>query len=177
MYLCVNLTFENWLSLASVLFIAIGGCFALYQWRSSIKTKRAKFITQILEKLRFDKELVEIMYMVEYGNKEWYNIDFHKNKELESSIDNLFSFLDYISYLKSNGNISKKEFKIFQYKINRVCVSLSTKKYLWTLYHWSKKNNADCSFQFLIDYGIKNKFFPKDFKKNTTLYDNETLNW
>jgi len=172
-----DFTIDNWLTLISLLFVVAGGFFALYQWRKNIKVRRAEFITQILEKLRFDKELVEIMYMVEYGNKEWYNKDFHKNKELESSIDKLFSYLDYISYLKSNNNISKKEFKIFQYKINRTCVSISTKKYLWTLYHWSKKNNADCSFQFLIDYGIKNKLFPKDFKENTTLYNNETLNW
>ncbi|GHU54611.1 hypothetical protein FACS189414_2560 [Bacteroidia bacterium] len=70
MYLCINLSFENYLSLISLLFVLIGGCFALYQWQSSIKTKRAEFINQILEKLRFDKELTKTMYIVDY-NQNW----------------------------------------------------------------------------------------------------------
>ncbi|GHT29534.1 hypothetical protein AGMMS49574_06550 [Bacteroidia bacterium] len=138
MYLCINLSFENYLSLISLLFVLIGGCFALYQWQSSIKTKRAEFINQILEKLRFDKELTKTMYIVDY-DQNWYSNKFH-NSELEDSIDKLFSYLDYICYLKHTKNITKTEFQIFQYEIHRVCVSNSTKSYLWNLYHFSKRN-------------------------------------
>ena len=168
------LTFDNWLSLISLFFVLVGGTFAFIQWKRNLKIRRAEFINQILEKLRFDKELVEIMYIVDY-NQNWYNQSFHNGK-LESSIDKLFSYLDYVCYLESNNNIVKEEFKIFQYEINRACVSKSTQQYLWNLHHFSKKNKTNCSFQFLIDYGVKNKLFPKDFKENTTLY-NKTLNW
>ena len=174
MYLCVDLTFENWLSLISALFILIGGCFALYQWRSSIKTKRAEFINQILEKLRFDKELADIMYIVDY-DQNWYNREFHGGRE-EGSIDKLFSYLDYICYLKNTKNITKIEFNIFRYEIHRVCISISTQSYLWNLYHFSKKNKSACSFQYLINYGINSKLLPENFKENKTLY-NKNLNW
>jgi len=175
MYLGISLTFDNWLSLLSVLFISIGGCFALYQWRSSIKTKRAEFINQILEKLRFDRELADTMYIVDY-DQNWYSREFHGSNELEGAIDKLFSYLDYICYLKDTKNITKTEFNIFRYEIHRVCISISTQSYLWNLYHFSKKNKSACSFQYLINYGINSKLFPKDFKENITLH-NKTLNW
>jgi hypothetical protein len=175
MFFC-DFTIDNWLTLISLFFVVSGGFFVYLQWRKNLKIRRAEFIAQILEKLRFDKKLIETMYMVDY-NQNWYDDSFHNNNnELEKSIDTLFSYLDYVCYLENNANISKKEFKIFQYEINRVCVSKSTKQYLWNLYHFSKKNGTDCSVQFLVNYGIKNKLFPKDFFKNTTLYS-KTLNW
>lgn len=50
MILCVNLTTENWLTIISLGFAAIGGVFIFWQWQKSLKTKRAEFINQILEK-------------------------------------------------------------------------------------------------------------------------------
>ena len=174
MTLCVKLTIENWLTIVSLTFIAIGGVFVYWQWHKSLKTKRAEFINQILEKLRFDQNLPKTMYVVDY-NQNWYKNSFH-GSELEVSIDKLFSYVDYICYLKSTGNISKTEFKIFQYEINRICISSSSKRYLWNLYHFSKKIKTTCSFQYLIDYGIDYKIFPNDFKENKGLYT-KTLNW
>jgi len=170
-----DFTIDNWLTLISLLFIVVGGLFAYAQWRKDQRIKRAEFIRPILEKLRFDEELSKTMYMVEYG-EDWYDLSFHSNGKLESSIDKLFSNLDYICYLKLTDNITKTEFKVFRYEIHRVCISYSSKVYLWNLHHFARKNKTDCSFQFLVDYGIKSKFFPKDFKKNTSLY-NKTLNW
>jgi hypothetical protein len=174
MYLCVNFTVDNWLTLTSLVFAAIGGGFVYCQWRKSIKIKRAEFINQILEKLRFDKALVTTMYIIDY-NQDWYNTSFH-NSELECSIDKLLCYIDYICYLKITKNISATEFKIFQYEIHRICISYSIKNYLWNLYHFSLKNNTNCSFQYLVEYGIDSKLFPKDFKNNKSLYT-KTLNW
>ena len=174
MYLCMILSVENWLTLTSLGFAAIGGGFIYWQWLKSVKIRRAEFINQIIEKLRFDKELTAITYIVDY-QQDWYNNSFH-NSDLECSIDKLFSYVDYICYLKTTRNISDTEFKIFQYEIHRICVSYSSKVYLWNLYHFSKRNNTTCSFQYLIDYGIYCKLFPKDFKSNKSLY-HKTLNW
>ncbi|WP_204346680.1 hypothetical protein [Psychroserpens algicola] len=135
--MCLKFNTDNWLTLISLLFAVIAGGFVYYQWRKSTKTRRAEFINQILEKLRFDKELPKSMYIIDY-NQNWYDSSFH-NGNLEISIDRLFSYVDYICYLKKTRNISATEFKIFQYEINRICVSDSTKKYLWNLYHFSKK--------------------------------------
>ena len=165
---------DNWQILVPLLFAVIGGGFALFQWKKTIKVKRAEFINQILEKIRFDKDLTNTMYVVDY-NQNWYDNSFH-NGTLECSIDKLFAYLDYICYLKLTKNITNTEFNIFRYDIHRVCVSKSTKHYLWNLYHFSKRNKTDCSFQYLINYGINSGLFPKDFKENATLYK-KTLNW
>jgi hypothetical protein len=175
MRMCVNFTVDNYLSLISLVFVAIGGLFVYQQWKKNLKIKRAEFIYQILEKLRIDKDIPAILYIIDY-NQEWYDSSFHDNSELESSIDKTFSYLDYICYLKQTNNITKTEFKIFQYEIHRVCISSSSKKYLWNLYHFSKKNGTPCTFQYLIDYGVDSKILKKDFKTNTTLYS-KILNW
>lgn len=156
-------TIDNWLSLGSILIIIIGGFFALIQWVASNKIKRAEFINQIIEKLRFDRNMVDTMYMIDY-NYNWYGLTFHNsNNELEFSIDKLLSYLSYICYLRSTGNIKKKEFKILQYELNRVCISPCVQTYLWNLYHFSKKNKTICTFKDLIDYGINAKIIKQDF--------------
>jgi hypothetical protein len=169
------LTFENYLSIISLFFVLIGGCFALFQWRSSLKIKRAEFINQILDKLRFDMELTEIMYIVDY-DQNWYNESFH-NSEEEVTIDKLFSYLDYICYLKFTNNITKTEFRIFQYEIHRVCISPSSQRYLWNLFHFSKKNNTCCSFLYLLDYGINIGIIDGNLKTNRNLYNKKYLNF
>lgn len=167
---------DNWLSLISLIFVAIGGFFIYCQWWKSVKIRRAEFLNQLLEKLRFDDGLVSAMYTMDY-NQNWYDGTFHdSDSELECSIDKLLSYLDYICYLKATGNISKTEFKIFQYEINRACVSYSSQGYLWNIYHFSKRNGTNSSFIYLIDYGIASKLLPNDFKENKTLY-RKTLNW
>lgn len=164
----MNLSIENWLNITSLFFVGIGGAFAFWQWRNSIKIKRAEFIDRLLGKLRFDKELSDAIYIVDY-NQEWYDNSFHCGN-LEHTIDTLFSYIDYICYLKSTGNISITEFKIFQYDVHRICISNSSRAYLWNLYHFSQKNKSDCSFQHLIDYGIESNVLPEDFKSNKSLY-------
>lgn len=169
-----NLSVDNWLTIISLLFIFIGGIFGYKQWNKSIKIRRAEFLYQILDKIRFDDNIVEAMYSIDYNTK-WYNEQFH-NSEIEVKIDNLFFYIDYICYLKKTGNISDREFQIFRYKIHRICISNSSKMYLWNLYHFSLRNKTECSFYNLIDYGVKNKLFPPDFKTNQKLYE-KILNW
>lgn len=174
------LSFLNQYSNAISLIVALiggglGGGFALCQWRKSIKVQRADFIGKLLEKIIDDKDLQETRNLIDY-EQQWYNKDFHNNSELERSIDKLFRYMDHICYLEQTGNISSKEFKIFQYDVHRICVSCSAQAYLWNLYHFSQKNKAECSFLHIIDYGIENKLLPKDFKSNKSLYD-KCLNW
>jgi len=169
-----NITCDKYFTWMSLIIAIISIAFAFLQWRKSINTRRAEFINQILDKLRFDKELRKIIYVFEY-NYNWYDGSFHGSK-LEKSVDMLLSYVNYICYLKITKNISKTEFEIFQYEIHRICMSSSSKCYLWNLYHFSIINNAPCSFLYLIDYGISEKLFPKEFKKNTSLYE-KTLNW
>jgi hypothetical protein len=158
----LNLGINDFLGIISTMFILIGGVFALFQWRVSTKLKRAEYLDQIIVKLRFDKEIADTMYIIDY-NYSWYNESFHGNDKLEYAIDKLLSFLNYICYLYEMKNVSKKEFKILQYELNRACISSCVQSYLWNLFHFSKKNKTDSTFQYLINYGIKNKIIKKKF--------------
>ncbi|MBD5115626.1 MAG: hypothetical protein HDT46_10610 [Ruminococcaceae bacterium] len=173
-----NWTIDSILSFLSIIIAIVGGIFAYKQWRYSNKTKRADFINQIISKLRFDKEMAETMNVIDYGN-EWYNDKFHnQNNGLEKRMDNLLSYLSYICYLKKEKHIGKREFCIFEYEVNRVCSSPSVKCYLWNLYHFSSKQKANCSFQYLIDYGMKNKLIDKrEFLKSESNVYGKKLNF
>jgi tagatose-1,6-bisphosphate aldolase non-catalytic subunit AgaZ/GatZ len=154
------------LTLCSIILATIGGGFALFKWTSSLKIKRAEFVEKIINKIRFNDEMQKIMYLIDY-NGEWYSNKFHKS-EMEKSIDKLFSYFDYVCYLYKRKIINANDFKIPRYEIHRVCTSISSRAYLWNIYHFSKKINVECSFQNLIDYAIKNRLMDKCFKKNNT---------
>ncbi|MDD3383678.1 MAG: hypothetical protein PHX46_02570 [Bacilli bacterium] len=77
------------------------------------------------------------MRIIEY-NEKWYDEKFHNSKELELSIDSLFSQIDYICYLYKNKQIRKNEFNIFEYEIKRVCVNKQSQNYLLTTFNGSE---------------------------------------
>ena len=173
---------ENWfvddiLSAISIGLMILGGIFAYKQWTAANQIKRTELIKQIIERLRFDKEMAETMYIVEYDNS-WYNADFHdRDDDFEHRIDKLLSYLTYICYLKSEKNISKKEFRILQYEINRACTSQCVQSYLWNLYHFAHRQGSECSFQYLIDYGLKNGLIDKSFLRADCPSYKKTLNF
>ena len=122
---------DNILTLISIFLVIVGGVFAYKQWSTSNRIKRTEFINQIIEKLRFDKDMVSTMYIVEY-DYDWYDENFHANKDgLEYSIDKLLSYLSYICYTYKLRNITNKEFRILRYELNRVCSSPAVQSYLW----------------------------------------------
>jgi len=160
-------TNENTLSFITIFFVVLGGVFAYMQWRKSIKLKCSEFINQIIEKLRFDKEMVKAIYLIDY-NQDWYNENFHGGGDNEFLVDRLLSYLSYICYLIKSGNITKAEVQILDYELRRACECWSVQAYLWNLYWWSKSRNSICSFQYLIDYGLSHKIIAKDnFKQGS----------
>jgi len=164
MHIFRNWTIDNFLTLSSMVLMSIGGIFALIQWISSKKIRKAEFVHQIINRLRFDDEMQKVMYLIDYNHK-WYSENFH-NSELENRVDKLLSYIDYICYLYFLKNISNNEFRILKYEINRICISPSVQAYLWNLYHFSKRMNTNCSFMHIIDYGIKKKIIKNEFKEN-----------
>ncbi len=154
-------TIDHTLSSISIVLVIIGGIFAYIQWAAANHIKRTELISQILEKLRFDDDLIFAMQIIDYGN-DWYNDEFHDGTNgYEQKFDKLFSYLSYICYLYQTKALTEKEFSILKYEIHRVCTSKAAQSYLWNLYHFSKDQGTDCSFQYLIDYGIENDLIPR----------------
>lgn len=156
---------ENWFSLTSIFALILGGIFAIIQWNKNIKLKHAEFIIQIIEKLRFDKSMADAMYLIDYDG-EWYSEDFHGSGEKEFTIDKLLSYFSYICYLEDVHHITKKEFSILEYELRRACDSSQIQGYLFNLYHFSRETNSTCSFQYLIDYGLREGIIKKDVFTN-----------
>ena len=153
------------------------GFFALFQWNSAKKLRRAEFIDKILSQTRFNKDMAKTMYIIDYDHY-WYTEDFHNSSSnFEFQVDKLLSYMDYICYLFYMKNISDKEFNILKYELNRICISPSVQAYLWNLYHFSKKMKTNCSFMYIIDYGIKHKIMKNDFKNNYYDLYNKYLNF
>lgn len=173
-YWC-SFSFDEQLQIISLLFVCCGSGFAYFQWKKSIQIRRAEFLHQLLEKIRFDDDMVKSMHIIDY-EENWYGFGFHKS-EIERGLDKFLSYVDYICYLRYTKNIYKKEFQIFDYQIRRICSSSSCRCYLWNLYHFSRKQKSRCSFYNLICYGLEYKLLPSDFKTNDKLYDLKTLDW
>ena len=153
------------ISLATLGCAVCGGIFAWFQWRKSNKLKRAEFLDQIIQKLRFDEEFVETIYSIDYETFS-YNDKFQTpDNPVQMKVDKLLSYLDYICYLRENRIIKEKEFSPNRYIITRVCCNEDICCYLWNLYHFSHSFQKDCSFEYLIKYCLKKGLFvPEVFK-------------
>ena len=154
-----------------------GGFFALYQWKHAVKIKRAEFISQIIEKLRFNEELSNMMNMIDYG-EDWYDENFHNNRNgFELKIDRLFSYINYVLILRKNSIITEIEFECLQYKFNRICSFHNTQAYLWNIHHFSAANKSLCSFFEMVEYAKENGFLPAEFWQHNSTYYKKWLNF
>jgi len=149
-------------AIVSIILVIVGGLFAYYQWRKSLSLKRASYINDLTEKIRTDSDIKEIIYNLDYGVL-WYNENFHGSGELEAKIDRTLSYFTYICYLKRQRIITKKEFKFFEYEIERILTNNQVQNYFYNLYHFSNKFNIPFLFTYLLEYGKRNRILPKDF--------------
>lgn len=86
----------------------IGGGFALYQWIKTSKLKRANYYNEAYLKLREDKDIVDILHMIDYGMKKWYPFESHDDPQIENKVDKTLGF--WIIYaIYAIENLSEKE--------------------------------------------------------------------
>jgi hypothetical protein len=166
----MNLTIENWFTLISLIFVVLGGGFALYQYYKNACLKRAEYLESILKSLRQNAR--DALYLIEceeyqqiFENyQEWFTKDFFGGSKTEKKVDNLLDNLSYIIYLLQANILSQKEATVLNFELNRVCLSYQIQAYLWNIYHFSKTKRFPCTYLILIDYGIKNNLIQKDFE-------------
>ena len=131
--------------------------FSIIQFGNGNKIKRAEFFKEVIDKIRFDEDLIEAMTILDYhGN--WYDENFPQS-QTEVKIDKLFAYLSYVCYMYKNKIISKKEFPLLEYKIKRACQNKDTQNYLKFVNRFAKKNGIEKhTFDDLIIYMEKNVF-------------------
>lgn len=75
----------------------------------------------------------------------------------------MFALFDYICYMKLKGILGKDEFKIFEYRIQRMSNNTSFVEYFFNLYHFAKLQNTEFSFYHLLKYMKKKGLLDDEF--------------
>ena len=120
-----------------VLAIVIGGFWALFTWRTSVKTQRSNFVDALLCKAR-DPELSDFFYK---------NIDREDETDFrcykgglmfedgyEEIFDRFLFMISYVCYLRRNRLISKRDFRLFEYMVDRTMRSSQVARYIRDFY-------------------------------------------
>lgn len=157
----------NIISVISIIITTIVAIFGFYQWKRSNTIKKAEYIEKLTEKIRTDDDIKEMVYVLDYGDL-WYIKSFHGSGGLERKMDKTLSYFSYICYLYNSRLISRKEFAIFEYEIERILLNAQVKNYFFNLYHFAKKLKTPMTFSFLFEYGEKTRKFDDEF------YDNQS---
>ena len=129
------------ISFVSMLLVVLGGFFGFHQWKNSIKIKRAEYLEKLTEKIRTDKDIKEVVYVLDYNSHQWYTPVFH-NGEFENKMDKAQSYFSYICYLYQTRLIARKEFEFFKYDIERILMKNQIQNYLYNLFHFASNFNV-----------------------------------
>ena len=147
----------------------IGFVFSCYQWWRKVQSERAEKLSNLINILRRDARQLSVLYKIDYYEP-WYDKSFHKSK-LEGEMDQFLSYYEYILYLKKNHMISRREFRFFEYDIERIVKNPDMQAYLFNLYHFSERARIPFSYKNILVFGEKigciDQFF---FNKNTDKY-------
>ncbi|MDR1606160.1 MAG: hypothetical protein LBS41_03500 [Streptococcaceae bacterium] len=153
----------DWLSIGALILSLLAICISLVQNRFENHSKRKEFVGQLLNLFISDEKILKTFSMVDY-NREWYTRAFHlENNKVQSEIDQLLLLFNIIVKLKQDRQITQKDFKLFDYQLNRILRDEQVQHYLWNLYHFSRKSKSLSPYEDLIDYMRKEKMIDAAF--------------
>ena len=127
---------------------ALGVFVALLQLWQGNRTRRGEYVRSLYDKIISDEHIKNAIYEMDYEGY-WYNETFHFG-EFEKDVDSLFRYLSFICYLRERMLISDREMSLFEYVLNRTCLSAQSIEYLWNIYHFAESKGLKCSFSSLI---------------------------
>lgn len=143
---------------AQVLAIVIGGFWALFTWRTSVKTQRSNFVDALLCKAR-NPELSDFFYK---------NIDREDETDFrcykgglmfedgyEEIFDRFLFMISYVCYLRRNRLISKRDFRLFEYMVDRTMRSSQVARYIRDFYADETLSNVARPYDDLLYISFK----------------------
>lgn len=128
----------EWGSIAEIITAAtavVSASIALWQYWHANNVKRASYIETLLDKIKTDDAISEMIYKFQYSEFK-YDSNFHGGEE-ERKIDRTLLFFNYICYLREKHIISKAEFSFFEIEISQALRSQDLIDYLYNLYHFN----------------------------------------
>ena len=120
----ISLTIGEWLSsnlfdCVSLILAAIGGFFALHQWKKSNIYKRGEIVEKLIKAVRDDEDIATIMDVVDWNDGIEYDGKFYISQTVERSdlnqlddeelfkkVDKTLAHFSYICYLRSQRHES-----------------------------------------------------------------------
>lgn len=158
-----TITLSDVSSFISLLFVVIGGLFALIQWNKQQKIRRSEYIYSLIEKLRSDNRINYIFYQID-SEIPWYDKEkVFKNKDFEINLDKALSYYSYICYLRKKKIIKEDDFAFFKYEIDRASTNKDVICYFYNYYHFCKKRGLPNAYKYLFEYAVENHGIPNDF--------------
>ncbi len=137
------------IDMLSFISIVIGGVFALVQWNSNLKVRRAEYIDKLYSK-RADERIRKILYTFDQ-TENWLN-RYEKEDEFEIDVDDALSFYSYICYLRNQRLMKDEEFNFFRYDILRILTNNDVQELFKRLSNAAGGTTPSC-YKDLIKYG------------------------
>lgn len=169
--------------IVTVVLAAIGGIFALLQWKKSNDYKRADLINGLINKIRDDKDIAKIMDIIDWNDGLKYDGEFsispdsnayeimEHDENLFQKIDSTLSHFSYICYLNKLHVFKRVDMCVFDYEIKRIFDNPEISNYLYSLFLWSVCLNVACPYKHLIVYGLRKKYLQINFlSRNSKSY-------
>lgn len=163
---------------------ALGGMFALVQWKKSNDYKRAELVNELINIIRDNKtnsavldmiEWAELVYDSKFKTKNTRGIEgCDSSDQLTVMVDGVMAHFNYICYLKRLHIFKRKDMAVFDYEIKRLFDNNQVCNYLYSLFLWATSRGVMCSFKHLIRFGLRKRYlhisFLSEQSENYTCY-------
>ena len=137
--------------------------FGIYQWLQHKKMHNAKMLLDFSNIFENDPAIAEFIQKIDYGEKWYVDVDFHKTK-FEKTADFALNTLSHFVKMTEDKIIDEKDFYAVRYIIRRTLENQDTQKYFEFLIDHSKRNGNIFPFEPLLRYGHKKQIHGDIFR-------------
>lgn len=148
---------DHFFDLVGFVLTAVGGGFALLQWRASIKNNRAEYVKDLLRSIMDDPQIQKFQSLTDYGT-DWYTEAFHRGEDSETAqiADRTLFTYNYICYLYDTKVINKNELEIFNYYMLALAHDNELTCYFLDLWQYSFFSGKKFPFGHYLSFCEKN---------------------
>jgi len=150
MFYTFNYSLANLIvSILMLIVTGLGFVLAIIELKNKTKDDKSDKLIELINEFKNDEGIVRAYYKIEYGDNWYTGNNFHKTEQ-EKDFDKLFTWANYICYLKESKELNNNQFDCVKYYIDRIINNDSFKQYIDFLER--VEHNPLSSFKYLINY-------------------------
>ena len=128
----------NWVEVATLACVVLGGLFAWWQWRRAQNAERIENMRKLLDDFK-EESLQKFFYRYfKDVSTNFYEATFRFGDGVEAMLDRLLTLYSTVCYMRERGVIKRSEFSFFAYQIHKSLRHPQTIQYLVDLATYSK---------------------------------------